>query len=759
MAVLPVYNILLAPDSMLVVKSDIYRNAISREPHIGDRLTLVVVKDSDSGVSRLNADSFYPVGINGVVTDVNSSGFMMIALENRVNIDNVTIHADKTIDLETRKRPDIVDVDPEDVNERFNQLKNAVNQFSEELNWEHSLRPYTDAWKNINDAAVTFSPWLSLDNAQRYEILAEDSQQKRFDMLEKIIYENLEIIKVRYKAHSAQETEYQRNYKEAAIRKQMEYLQQELDEMHPDNISDIRRLEIKLEESPMNETAKAEGRRVLKRIKSEQMNSAETGMLTDYLETLVALPWKSAELEEIDLKAAREILDEDHYGLKKVKTRIIEQLAVMKLKNMQAGSILLFVGPPGTGKTSVGQSIAKALGREYTRISLGGVRDEADIRGHRRTYIGAMPGRIIDSIRKCNSNNPVMVLDEVDKLMQSWNGDPSSALLEVLDPEQNSTFTDHYLNVPYDLSNVFFLCTANTVDTIPEPLLNRMEVIDFRGYSQPEKREIAKRHLLPKALKAAGLKAKQLKISDSAMDIIISEYTMESGVRGLKKRLDSLCRSAAVKIVENPDIKCLRVSKKNVRELIEDQPIHQKFVGDHTRAGVVTGLAWTAAGGAILYIETMLTPGKGHITITGSLGDVMKESAQIAVTLVKNMYPESADLFKKNDLHIHVPDGATPKDGPSAGITLTTALSSLVTGKAVSPHIAMTGEISLQGKVNPIGGLPEKLMAARRAGVKEVFIPKDNVGDLRDVAEEVKEELKIKSVENVEDVLKDLGLK
>lgn len=759
MAVLPVYNILLAPDSMLCVKSDIYKNAVLKEPHVGDRLTLVVVKDPDSEVHELNSDSFYPVGINGVITDVNSSGFMMIALENRVNIDNVTVHKDKSIDLETRKRPEIEDVDPEEANKRFDQLKEAVNQFSEELNWDRALRPYTEAWRNINEAAVTFSPWLSLDNHERYEILEEDSQQKRFDMLEKIIYENLEIIKVKYKAHSAQETEYQRNYKEAAIRKQMEYLQEELDELHPDNISDVRRLEMKLEESPMNESAKKEGRRVLKRIKGEQMNSAETGMLMDYLETLVGLPWESQKPKEIDLKAAKDVLDEDHYGLKKVKTRIIEQLAVMKLKNEEAGSILLFVGPPGTGKTSVGQSIARALGREYTRISLGGVRDEADIRGHRRTYIGAMPGRIIDSIRKCSSNNPVMVLDEVDKLMQSLNGDPASALLEVLDPEQNVTFTDHYLNVPYDLSNVFFICTANTTETIPDPLLNRMEMIDFRGYTQTEKKEIAKRHLLPKALKATGLQARQLKISDKALDIIISEYTMESGVRGLKKRLDSLCRRAAVKIVEDKNVKTLRVSSKNVRDLIEDHPIHQKFVGDSTRPGVITGLAWTSVGGAILYIETMFTPGKGGITITGQLGDVMKESAQIAVTLVKNMFPGSAKLFKDNDLHIHVPDGATPKDGPSAGITLATALASMVSGKAVSPHVAMTGEISLQGKVNPIGGIPEKLMAAKRSGVKKVFIPKENVEDLKDVAPEVRDELEIIPVTLVKEVFDSLNLR
>ena len=454
---------------------------------------------------------------------------------------------------------------------------------------------------------------------------------------------------------------------------------------------------------------------------------------------------------------ARAALNAGHSGLDKVKKRILQQLAVMRLKGRQSGSILCFVGAPGTGKTSIGERIAQALGREYVRVSLGGVRDEADIRGHRRTYIGAMPGRIIDGIHKCGANNPVMVLDEVDKLSQSYNGDPSSALLEVLDPEQNFSFTDHYLNVPFDLSDVLFICTANTLDTIPEPLLNRMEVIRFQGYTPIEKREIARKHLLPRAMAEVGIPDGALTVSDEAIEAVIENYTREAGVRGLKKRMDQLCRSAAVAMVDDPKAK-LSVTGDNLSAYMDMNPVRRKRVPGDARPGIVTGLAWTPVGGDILYIQSLLTHGSGQLTVTGQLGDVMKESARIAVSLVKAMLPQQAQTLPESDLHIHVPDGATPKDGPSAGITLTTALASLLTGVAVPPSVAMTGEVSLQGDVNPIGGLPEKLMAAQRSGVKRVFIPRDNLDDLKDVADEVKRALEIVPVSSVAEVLLALGM-
>ena len=418
---------------------------------------------------------------------------------------------------------------------------------------------------------------------------------------------------------------------------------------------------------------------------------------------------------------------------------------------------MLFVGPPGTGKTSIASAIAEALDRKYVRISLGGIRDEAEIRGHRRTYVGALPGRILDGISKCGKSNPVMVLDEVDKLIASYDGDPASALLEVLDPEQNSTFTDHYLNVPYDLSDVFFVCTANAIDKIPEALLNRMEVIEFNGYSPIEKMHIAKDHLIPEVLDKTGLTKKELSITDSGLNKIISSYTMESGVRSLKRLLNHLAREVAVKIVSN-EAKSITVTSKNVKDYIDDKEIKHDKAIKNKKAGIVTGLAWTSAGGEILFVESVFTKGEGKVIITGQLGDVMKESVQIAISLVKNLYPEKSDLFKENDLHIHIPEGAVPKDGPSAGITITTTLASLVTNVIVSEKIGMTGEVSLRGNIMPIGGLPEKLMAAERAGIKKVFIPKENVVDLKDVPTEVKDKLELIPVVDVKEVLTALKL-
>ena len=478
---------------------------------------------------------------------------------------------------------------------------------------------------------------------------------------------------------------------------------------------------------------------------------------------MTSLKWQAGELPPVDLKKARRIMDRDHYGLDKVKERILEHLAVMALsersgKEKPKGTILLFVGAPGTGKTSMGRSIAEALGRKYVRISLGGIRDEAEIRGHRRTYIGAMAGRIMTGIRRSGAMNPVMVLDEVDKIRSSFDGDPSAALLEVLDPEQNTTFTDHYVDLPYDLSGVFFICTANTWDTIPQPLLDRMEVIDLRGYTPTEHFHIAKEHLVPQALAETGLTKADLRFTDGALRKIIAEYTMEAGVRGLKKQILAACRKAAVKIVEAESGEegraQLVIREKNVEEYLGRKKFSHDKVLKNNPAGVVTGLAWTQAGGEILFIETVAMKGQGQIHLTGQIGDVMKESAETAVSLVKSTFIESGLEFKDRDIHIHIPEGAVPKDGPSAGITMFTAVTSLVLGVPVSPYLAMTGEISLRGAVLPIGGLPEKLMAAERAGIRKVLIPKENVRDLEDVPEEIKEKLEIVPVSQVKEVIR-----
>ncbi|MBQ5534830.1 MAG: endopeptidase La [Lachnospiraceae bacterium] len=756
MAVLPIYNILALPDCNIYFKVDFYTKHVGREPQVDDRVTLIVLKENITK-DDFDNDSFYPVGLSGIVTEVNTNGYFIVHTRARVNIDEVTVYHDKSIDINISKRPDTDDADREALAKKIKELKSSMSKYAENFQWAAATRAYIAQWTSLAEIATAMSPWIINSNEERYAILAEDSLAKRNEMLEKLIYENLEMTRIDNEAKSAQEADYQKIYRESAIKKQMEYLQRELDEMHPEEVSDIRRLEIRLNESEMNETARKEASKLLNRLKQEGQSSQESGMLLDYLDFLIGLPWKKQKFRKISLDDARKILDRDHYGLAKTKKRIIEQIAVMNLRKQQSGSIICFVGAPGTGKTSIASSIAKALKREYIRVSLGGVRDEADIRGHRRTYIGAMSGRIMDGISKAGVSNPVMVLDEIDKLSASYNGDPAAALLEVLDPEQNNTFTDHYLNVPYDLSDVLFICTANSLDSIPEPLLNRMEVIQFNGYTPIEKYHIARKHLIPKAMKEVGIRSRNLDISDEALNDMISNYTREAGVRGLKKRIDTLCRSVAVKIVEGNG-KSLKVGAGDLRELLDMTPIPHDIVDRQTAPGVVTGLAWTQAGGEILFIETILTKGKGRLIITGQLGDVMKESAQIALSLVKSMYPSKAEIFDKNDLHIHVPDGATPKDGPSAGITLTTALASLVTERPVDPRICMTGEVSLEGKVKPIGGLPEKLMAAHRAGCTKAFIPEDNEGDLKDVANEVREALDIVTVSNVRDVLKQTGI-
>ena len=750
MRVIPVYNMMVLPHSYIYFQVQSFKNIAGQEIRQDDHVLLAVLKEDSFNTKDLRKEEFHSVAVEGSVTEISGDGYVVVRTGQRVKILELTQKEGEPLLLETAPLRDIEDLDREDSDRKLKEIKAELKTLVDRFRAGSIMQTMIDQYGSIQEVACILSPWLSLKNEERYQVLKEDRLSVRTKMLEQILYEYVEVTKVTSDARNQQQEDYQKLYKEQALQKQIDYLQKELDEMHPEKVSDLRKLELKIEESGMNEIAKKEASKILNRLKNEGTNGQEAGMLYDYMDFVTGLSWKKEEQKSIDLDEAEKILSEDHFGLKKVKERMIQQIAVMNLKKQQSGSILLFVGAPGTGKTSIGKSIAKALGRKYVRVSLGGVRDEADIRGHRRTYLGAMPGRIMDGIHKAGVSNPVMVLDEVDKLSSSYNGDPAAALLEVLDPEQNNTFTDHYMNVPYDLSDVLFICTANSLDTIPAPLLNRMEVIQYQGYTPREKFEIAKRHLLKKSLKGVGLQAENVEITDEALEKIISDYTREAGVRGLKKRLDTLCRIAAVHLVKGKGEK-ISVGKEDLREYLDMNPLHRREVQEEGKPGIITGLAWTAVGGEILYIESMFTKGEGKLNITGQLGDVMKESAQIAISLVKSMFPDKAKLFKENDLHIHVPDGATPKDGPSAGITLTIALASLVTGQAVSPRIAMTGEVSLEGLVNPIGGLPEKLMAAERAGVKTVLIPKANEDDLRDVPDEVKEKLQILPVKTVEE--------
>jgi ATP-dependent Lon protease len=564
-----------------------------------------------------------------------------------------------------------------------------------------------------------------------------------------------ENLQVQAEIRSKVSTKLGQTQREHILREQLKTIREELGE-EDQNTGSTDKYAQRIEEAGMTEEAKKVATQELQRLKSISPQSPEYQIISNYLDLLTTLPWSKASHEDkIDLDVARKILDEDHYGLSKIKKRILQYLAVMKLKNNNKGNILLFVGPPGVGKTSLGQSIARALGRQYVRVSLGGVRDEAEIRGHRRTYVGALPGRIISSMKKAGENNPVFVLDEVDKLGRGFQGDPGAALLEVLDPEQNNHFADHYLEVGYDLSKVFFIATANSLEGIPGPLMDRLEVIEVSGYTTEEKFHIAKSHLVSKQLAEHGIKPEQLEITDAALHHVISHYTREAGVRELQRKIAGLCRAAAEKVIRSEDATVV-IDTKDLEEILGPERYTAEVAENAAAAGVVTGLAWTPVGGDILFIESTRMPGNGHLMITGQLGDVMKESAQIALSLLRSRLPLINPLvdFSKQDIHVHVPAGAIPKDGPSAGVTLLTSLASLFSQRKVDPKLAMTGEITLRGSVMPVGGIKEKILAAHRAGIERILLSKRNEKDLIEVPQEIRQEMKFIFVENVNDVLK-----
>ena len=660
MVIQPIYNILFLPDVTYHFKKEFFTENASEQLEVGSELLFAFLRNEDDA-EELDADHICPVGISARVEAFGDDDSVQIRTLERVDLSDVEVENGQIL-ADASIRAEVDDYTAEEEKAQFLRLRAALLKFVQGYQWGMWARSFILQRKNMYDLGSALSEYLNISPEEKYAIVETDSRRERCTLIEAAINEFMEVAKVSTEAKEAQKDDQEQLYREAAIKKQISYLQKELDELHPENISDTRKFEKKIEESGMNDEARKEAEKVLNRMKQEGKDSHEYGLLYDYLDFMTSLDWKAPQFTPIDLDRAEQILDEDHYGLKKVKERIIQQLAVMALNRKQYGSILLFVGAPGTGKTSIGQSIARALGREYVRISLGGIRDEAEIRGHRRTYIGAMPGRIMEGIKRSGVSNPVIVLDEVDKLAKDYGGDPASALLEVLDPEQNSTFTDHYMNVPYDLSNVLFVCTANSLDTIPEPLLNRMEVINFSGYTAVEKYQIARRHLLPKALDAMGIKKNALKVTDGAIRRIIDEYTMEAGVRDLKKLIDTLCRTAAVQLVKNEGT-TLTVTKTNLEKYLGKKQLHHERKLSSPEPGVVTGLAWTRAGGEILFIESKLIPGKGKMIITGQLGDVMKESIQIALSLVKSLYPKESKVLDDHDLHIHVPAGAVPKDG------------------------------------------------------------------------------------------------
>jgi ATP-dependent Lon protease len=546
----------------------------------------------------------------------------------------------------------------------------------------------------------------------------------------------------------------EKNQREFYLRQQLRAIQEELGEVDPQQ-AENNELRAKIDEAKMPEDAKKAADRELDRLSKVPQASPEYSVIRSYLDWLVQLPWSSETPDHIDIRKAREILDEDHYDLEKIKDRIVEYLAVGKLKKKLTGPILCFVGPPGVGKTSLGQSIARAMGRKFVRLSVGGVRDEAEIRGHRRTYIGAMPGTIIRAIRDAGTKNPVMMIDEIDKVGADFRGDPQSALLEVLDPEQNNSFRDHYLDLPFDLSQVLFVCTANSLDTISPPLRDRMEIIQLAGYTELEKLQIAKRYLVKKQRTANGLKETQVQISDAALRAIINDYTREAGVRNLEREIGTVFRKVARKIAEFARFKA-RVKPENLADYLSRPRFFNEVKKRVASIGVATGMVWTPVGGDIVFIESSAMPGTGKLVLTGQLGDVMKESAQAAVSFLRSRSSElgmADDYFSKHDIHIHVPAGATPKDGPSAGITMATAIASMLTGLKVDPNLSMTGEITLTGQVLPIGGLKEKVLGAKRAGITKILFPKRNEMDLDDIPKEVRDTITFVPVEEISEVL------
>ncbi|MGA3120105.1 MAG: endopeptidase La [Polyangiaceae bacterium] len=571
----------------------------------------------------------------------------------------------------------------------------------------------------------------------------------------KLLTRQLEILKMRERINSQIKEEMGKNQREYVLRQQLKAIKEELGEDDGDQ-GDLDGLEERIAKANLPHEAEQVAKKQLKRLRNMQVGSAEYTVVRTYLDWILDLPWHLQTPDNMDIGAVRKVLDEDHYGLEKVKKRILEYLAVRKLKKDKKGPILCLIGPPGVGKTSLGRSIARALGRKFVRISLGGVHDEAAIRGHRRTYVGALPGQIIQGMKKSGTINPVFMMDEVDKIGHDFRGDPAAALLEVLDPEQNNTFADHYLEIPYDLSNVMFVATANIADPIPAPLRDRMEILEIPGYTRREKLAIARRHLIPKQLEEHGITKEQLDITDKAVDVVIDTYTREAGVRTLERQIASIIRGVAVKIAEGDTTARQVDDEDQVREFLGPQKFTSEVAERTEEAGVATGLAWTSVGGEILFIEATRMYGSGKLQLTGQLGDVMKESAQAALSYVRTnaeKYGISKDFLEKSDIHIHIPAGGMPKDGPSAGVTMFTALVSMLTGIRVRHDVAMTGEITLRGRVLPIGGLKEKVLAAHRAGIKRVLVPERNKADLDEVPAEVKNDLDFVFVSKMDQVL------
>jgi ATP-dependent Lon protease len=753
--VLPLRETVPFPETVLPLAVGQPRSVALVNDALGSNRLIAMVASRDREKEEPQPDDLYRVGVVGTIARMmrapDDTLRILVQGGTRVRLDEF-LQTEPYLTASISELPDVVDASPEltaltrNVQQTFGEIVQQVPYLPEELQL---------ALANLDDSVAIshlIAGSLRIDTAEKQELLEEVDVAARLRKLSAILARELEVISIGSRIQSQVQSEVDRGQREFILRQQLKAIQEELGELDEQS-AEANELRQQLDSIDLPEEVRRQADRELARLERLPPAAAEHGVIRGYLEWIASLPWDKSTEDNLDLDHAREVLDADHYDIEQVKDRILEFLAVRKLKPDARGSIMCFVGPPGVGKTSLGRSIARALGRNFQRISVGGVRDESEIRGHRRTYIGALPGTIIRAIRDAGSNNPLLMIDEIDKMGADFRGDPASAMLEVLDPEQNHSFRDHYLDLPFDLSKVIFVCTANDLDRVPGPLRDRMEVIQLAGYTEEEKLEIGRRYLVPRQIERSGLTKSKIAFSDAALRAIIRDYTREAGVRQLEREIGSVCRKVALEYARGTRTRKLTVSEKRVRELLGRPRFHAEVCRRTPEPRVATGPAWTPVGGDVLFVEATAMPGKGRLTITGQLGDVMRESAEAAVSYVRGHSPElPEDWFASHDLHVHVPAGAIPKDGPSAGITIATALRSLVTGRAVRDDVAMTGEITLTGQVLPIGGLKEKALAAQRYGVKLVIAPKLNEPDCEDFPEHLRRDVEFRFLDHVEEV-------
>lgn len=753
---LPLRGLLVYPSMVLHLDVGREKSVRALEKAMVEDSMILLCSQSEVNIEEPKKEDIYRVGTISRVRQMLKlpNGTIRVLVEGVVRAEITEyLTNDEFYEVQVRELPEQENSDPEiDA-----LMRTVLSQFEHYINLSKKVTPETlAAVSDIDEPgrlADVICSHLSLKIKDKQEILETVDVRERLEKMLGILNNEREVLELERKISQRVKKQMEKTQKEYYLREQMKAIQKELGEKEG-RAGEAEELRSQLAEKNVPEKVREKIEKEIERLEKMPATSAEGSVVRNYIDWLLALPWSEMTEDDLDIQKAEQILNEDHYGLEKPKERVLEYLAVQKLVKKLKGPILCLVGPPGVGKTSIARSIARSLGREFVRISLGGVRDEAEIRGHRRTYVGAMPGRIIQGLKTAGTANPVFLLDEIDKMAMDFRGDPAAALLEVLDPEQNNTFSDHYVEIPFDLSNVMFVTTANAIHSIPRPLLDRMEVLYIPGYTEIEKLHIASRYLLPKQQRDHGLEEGQLKLEEPALMKVVREYTREAGVRNLEQQISSICRKAAKQIVAGSA--AVEVTTDNLKEYLGPPKFRYGMAEERDQIGAVTGLAWTEVGGDTLVIEVTVMPGNGKLTLTGKLGDVMKESAQAAFSYTRSkveQFQMQPDFHEKFDIHIHIPEGAIPKDGPSAGITMGTALISALTNIPVSRHVAMTGEITLRGRVLPIGGLKEKSLAAHRAGIRTVIIPKDNVKDLEEIPESVRQDLSFIPVSHMDEVL------